>query len=211
MSPSKNAKSRRKFHHQPTNIDELSALLEQASVTPSRKACHRKRMKGKSAYYDDDGERKEETRSRSDGWLKSPRSSKTFENPKSKSAPTLPSSAKEESSHISRSHPRQLAKNEEAELSLENIAFKIGSITYEMNNTGEWTTSMNSSSLKEEAQQLRSSNRKMFEENNLLRVKNELLLDMITKKTLRISRIEKDLERMRSVLTASSYRFDDDQ
>ncbi|CAL8101248.1 unnamed protein product [Orchesella dallaii] len=187
-------KSRRKFKHQPTNVDGLSQLLTKFSVTNN--------------YGGDEWE----------DVPNSPKTSERYTRPASSSA--IGSFNRRDDEHGSSSRKKRkdsidrkgtgdtIAIGEiEEETHLDNISFRLGSTTYVMDDTGHWRTDTTDSDMITEVQKLHQSNARISQENNLLRVKNELLTDMIAKKTLRQEEVEQELQRLKKVLSKSSSRF----
>lgn len=168
---------RRKFQHHPTSIDELSIILKQASDLSKRDL---KKLSWRDQAQLPSGILKDVKRSKSKpaNW-KSSSLKRQDGRSNEGNQPTLTSAIRELSSSLPelRSGIEPYYDN-----LLDEIKFKIGSITYEMNDVGEWKTNVKNDELKDELSKIQTSNKKRFEENNLLRVKNELLLDMVVVK-----------------------------
>ncbi|ODN03091.1 hypothetical protein Ocin01_03599 [Orchesella cincta] len=177
-------KSRRKFKHQPTNVDGLSQLLTKCSASVNY---------GGDGYWQDVHDRSSKTLMRS-----------------TRSAAAVGSTGKREKqvdSNKKISSTAGIKGIEEEETHLDNISFRLGSTTYEMDDTGHWKIDTTDSDFKAELLKLRQASAGISQENNLLRVKNELLTDMIAKKKLRQEEVEQELQRLKKILSKSSSRF----
>ncbi|KAM3173061.1 hypothetical protein ACTXT7_013252 [Hymenolepis weldensis] len=80
-----------------------------------------------------------------------------------------------------------------ARLSGRNLIFKNGRWRVEDGDTGDERAS-------KEATQLKNENRKLYEENNLLKIKVELLLDMLAEATAEAQLQENEIESLRSLI-----------
>lgn len=147
--------SRRKFHHEPADIDGLSTLLSKVSVVTNSD------KKGPS------GNTHKPRRIRSENDV-----TRSCYKCKNKKLKRLSSSSPSPAS-LAKAHGRIDLDND-----LEKISLKLGAISFEMDGMGNWTNSLKDSDMKELIETNARSNSRLSQENNLLRVKNELLADM---------------------------------
>lgn len=162
-------KSRRKFPHEAKNLDEV--------LNPSSSS-----IKSKHKSYDELSKRRSSSHHHHSG----SRSSSVC------SSDTHLASAASVSASAPRSNARKGAAVDDF-FDLESISFQLGPIIYEMDDMGNWTSHPSVSTtesksgskgniplnFKESIAGLSDENKRIAQENNLLRVKNEVLADMV--------------------------------